>query len=377
MKQLLLSLLGCFLMSFATAQTIVVLGNTNANPIFTSVPELQLSQNVQDIGFGGIYAVNPRHDYASSNLKNPAMMSSTDRTWNTSLNFSNQPLIYQGELQVAYQNKKGLSYGGLIRAYVFPTDRNFIDANNNLITVTENSLTATAGGFIAKKLGKHWSIGTSLNFLYSKLAGQDLLGLVPTQSFYMDLGVNYHTHFSLKDHNLELNTGLTINHIGPKTNYYSPTPIIKGFLPTKMALAAALTYPVSVNNFKISSTFAYQAEKLLVPTPDTLDNDNNAILDYQERSAFSGMITSFNDGTYYGEEWQEIAHRFGLEVLVSSEKWVFGLRVGAMNQSPRKGNIRTRSIGLTIGRNGYLIHGAYQKDRWRSSVYSLSLSKQI
>ena len=124
-------------------------------------------------------------------------------------------------------------------------------------------------------------------------------------------------------------------------------------------------------------TFAYQAEKLLVPTPDTLDNDNNAILDYQERSAFSGMITSFNDGTYYGEEWQEIAHRFGLEVLVSSEKWVFGLRVGAMNQSPRKGNIRTRSIGLTIGRNGYLIHGAYQKDRWRSSVYSLSLSKQI
>lgn len=371
MKQLFLCLIGCLFVSFSIAQT----NTTYRNTIVTSVSELQNGFNTQDLGFGNIEAVNPRHRYASSSLKNPALMSSTNRRWNNSLSFVSAPFTYRGSLQVAYQNERGLSYGGLITAFTIHKDFNVLNSNNQIIIVTENTLTATAGGFISKKLSEHWSIGTSLNFLYAKLIAHDLFSFIPMKTFYMDLGLNYHTTFGLKDKGLELSTGLMINNIGPKTNNFSPSNIIRHNLPTQLALAAALTYPININSFKISSTFAYQAEKLLVPTPSSIDADNNGISDYLELSAFEGMLTSFTDATYEGEEWDEINHRFGFEVLANNDKWVFGLRAGLRRENYNKGNRRGRMIGFTVGRNGYLIHGTYGKLPWKN--YSISLNKQI
>ena len=54
--------------------------------------------------------------------------------------------------------------------------------------------------------------------------------------------------------------------------------------------------------------------KLLVPTPDTLDEDNNGFADFREKSPIAGIFSSFSDAPGGAkEELREFAISTGLE----------------------------------------------------------------
>src|SRR5699024_11347849 len=92
---------------------------------------------------------------------------------------------------------------------------------------------------------------------------------------------------------------------------YADNEQYKNFIPTNLGMGGAYTYQFDQYN-KI--TFALDLNKLLVPTPDTLDTNGNGVPDFKEKSVISGIFGSFSDAPGgFKEEMNEINYAMGGE----------------------------------------------------------------
>lgn len=209
----------------------------------------------------------------------------------------------------------------------------------------------------ARKLSEEWSMGVALRYIYSNLASgtsRDGVTFKPGQAVAGDISAFY-THESeyYGGQSSTWNFGITITNLGTKIAYSNDAQF-KNFIPTNLGIGGAYTYQFDDYN---KLTFALDINKLLVPTPDTIDANDNNTWDYKEQSVVSGIFSSFGDAPGgFHEELNELMYSIGAEYWYND---LFAIRAGYFNENKHKGDRKFFTLGLGLKYDIFGINFSY------------------
>src|SRR5690606_13288659 len=223
------------------------------------------------------------------------------------------------------------------------------------------------GGTYSRKLSQTFGLGISARFIYSNLSG-NISSVSGTEakagiSVGTDIGLYYEKPVFAGAKDGTWSWGVAITNIGPKITYNSAEDL--DYIPTNLRIGTAYKLNLDPNN---SLTFAFDANKLMVPTPPlyttnadgTLATDANGNLIIApgngkdpNRALISGMFGSFSDAPDgFSEEMKEFTLSLGVEYLYAEK---FAVRTGYFYENPNKGGRRyfTMGVGLDIKKIGF------------------------
>jgi len=151
--------------------------------------------------------------------------------------------------------------------------------------------------------------------------------------------------------NSTIAAGINISNIGGKISYTDGE--TKDFIPTNLKLG--VSYKTELDRYN-TITFAFDANKLLVPTPDTTDVDILTGLG-SNKSVVSGIFSSFSDAPGgMKEEFKEITFSLGAEYWYNKQ---FALRAGYFYEDPTKGNRKFFTAGAGLKMNVFALDFSY------------------
>lgn len=209
----------------------------------------------------------------------------------------------------------------------------------------------------ARKLSDKWSMGVALRYIYSNLAAGTSSGGVtfkPGQGVAGDISAFYTSELDYSNgQSGTWNFGATITNLGTKISY-SNSDQFKNFLPSNLGLGGSYTHQFDDYN---KLTFELDINKLLVPTPDSTDNNDNSIFDYREQSVVSGIFKSLSDAPGgFREEMDELMYSFGMEYWYNN---LFAIRAGYFNENKTKGDRKYFTLGLGLKYDVFGINFSY------------------
>jgi len=226
----------------------------------------------------------------------------------------------------------------------------------------------------SRKLIDNFSMAIGGRFIYSKLATYTasgnqsdirpgITGAADISFFYTkDLRAN-----SIEGHNIAW--GLCISNIGAKISYSSS--IYRSFIPTNFRTGIA--YTIEMDKFN-KMTFAFDLNKLLVPTPplyatDTInggviqDPDGNPVIaegggrNPLTTSPAEAIFTSWYDAPGgFKEEMREFIQNIGIEYGYND---IFFIRTGFFNEARSKGNRKYLTFGVGLKYSMFSIDASY------------------
>lgn len=338
------------------AQTI----NTGAgkiNTVTSAVPFLRIIPDARAGGMGDVGIATPCYgndSYLSPDINglytNPAKVAFIDKDFGVAVTFSPWLKALVNDIYLAniagYYKIKKMQTVALSVRYFSLGNITFTDFNGQETGQFRPNEFAIDGHY-ARRLGKYFSIAASLRFTYSNLAGgQSVDGnlVKPGMAGSADISWYFRKKFNENaNHKMEheLSVGMNISNIGSKISYTSS--VVKDYIPTNLGIGIGYTLDIDKHN----SVGVYaDVNKLMVPTPDTLDKNNNKIYDFREKSSVSGMFTSFGDAPGGAkEEFNEVTWGVGAEYLYNKQ---FGVRFGYFYEHPLKGNRQFLTAGLTV-----------------------------
>jgi len=192
------------------------------------------------------------------------------------------------------------------------------------LKLSETFSMAVAGRYIRSDL----KIATDADTSSANSVGVDIAGFFESTIF--DLGAN----------NAIFRTGFNISNIGPRLVYDIRGQ--KNFIPTNLKVGFGLDLLFDANNVLGVYT---EFNKLLVPTPVAVYNDDSVLLGYSQPDIdfLNGILTSFNDAPGGAqEEFKEITAAIGLEYRFEDS---FSIRTGYFSESQDKGSRRYLTMG--------------------------------
>jgi hypothetical protein len=207
---------------------------------------------------------------------------------------------------------------------------------------TFNSREVAISGTYSRQLGKNFSMGLTLKYISSNLAGSAVVNgvsLRPARTVAGDISAYYRKQIKNEDTGSELtwSLGAVLSNLGGKVNYGSGTET-ESFIPTNLKLGGGLSFSADGKN---KFNFIVDASKLMVPTPGANAAANTAIQGY---GALKGAFGSFSDAPDgLKEEIQEVA------VAVGAEYWyndIFALRAGYFGENKNKGDRKFFTAGV-------------------------------
>ncbi|MFY0255332.1 type IX secretion system outer membrane channel protein PorV [Chitinophaga sp. 30R24] len=202
----------------------------------------------------------------------------------------------------------------------------------------------------ARKLSEHWSVGIAFRYIHSKLASGTKAGGVGNykagNAFASDVSLTY---TSLKQYGGggkgTWRLGAVMSNIGTKISY-STNSEDKYFLPANLGIGGGYTYQLDNKN---ALTLTLDINKLLAPTPDTVDGNKDGIPDYRQKGILRGTFGSFGDAPGgLSEELHELMYATGAEYTYGN---LFALRAGYYNEHKTKGNRKYLSAGFGLKYN--------------------------
>ncbi|MCH8902557.1 MAG: type IX secretion system outer membrane channel protein PorV [Bacteroidetes bacterium] len=326
------------------------------NTISTAVPFLRITADAR-AGAMGDAGIATSAD-ANSIYWNPAKLSFAEN--NVGLTASYTPWLRQLVNDIYLANISG--YKHLDKNQTLAVSLLYFD----LGSITFTNITGVSIGdfnpheFVtsiayARKLSDYFSAGIGLKFIYSNLAaGQNINGstIKPGKAAAADISIYYEKDIKISDYKSKFAFGTNISNVGSKITYTES--IDKDFIPINLGIGTAVTMEVDDYN---DITFAFDINKLLVPTPDTLDADGGGIPDFKEKGVVSGMFGSFGDAPGgFSEEIAELMFSFGLEYWYSDQ---FAIRAGYFNEHSTKGNRKYLTAGLGLKLNVFGLNVSY------------------
>lgn len=268
----------------------------------------------------------------------------------------------------------------------------FTDANAQIIREDKPNEFEIAAGY-AFKLSDKQSIGINGKFAYSNLTGGLTVAGAQTKA-----GVAGIADISYAFRNDEINWfgydgvytfGATINNIGNKIAYSELAR--RDFLPQNLKIGSSYTAELDKYN---QITFSLEVQKLLVPTPPIILNNEIIAGKNNDVGVIAGLVQSFYDapgkleedangpvqnadgsyaivkGSRFREELSEINIATGLEYWYSS---VFALRTGFFYEAPNKGARQFITAGLAIQYNIFGLDISYLASLKRDSPLANTL----
>lgn len=331
----------------------VLSAQSNYNPLLYNVPFLDADVKIQSAGMGGIGVVASGINFETAYNQNPALLArgthqfdvhATYAPISTNIDGDNSPFLsIAGFYAIDEQQSIGLS------------EKYF--SSNIVPNMFENYFGIT----YAIAPVRDFSIGATAKYIISRVLPVDIGETA--HSYAIDFGLDYRKVIEITDNNyFRWNIATSITNIGPKITYYLEG-VAPRVIPTNWRFGTMVSYKFVVDGYNsLNINIAYQGEKLLVPTPNTIDSDNNQVFDYLERSVMNGLFNSFSDALRDGEEAEEFLHRVGLEVRMDLEdiEGFIAFRGGLIRQHENKGNQRLYTFGGSFNYRGFFVEIADQ-----------------
>ena len=364
-KILVFIILGSVLNDTYSQGNIVNIGSSGSplNTIRTGAPVLSINTNPQAMGMGYIGVVASELNTQNGLDQNPALLSSEEDVFGAQiLNYSpharNSPIasrLFESGIYASL-GKHSFSFSSryLSLSEIFTTD---IVGN---VTNTFTPFEFFVSGSYAYKLSKNLSIGGSLKYLHSDFTDGTIIQGIPTMPANViagDLGLSYRkTLKETESFKFKWNLGISVLNIGNKVRYVESADGL--FLPQTLKLGSLFTLQWKKENKNyFAIDFAYQADKLLVPTPPIYAfNPTNGFVIVEgldpNVNPFRGIVQSFYDAPEgFNEELREIIHHFGTEARLSfaDNKILAALRAGYFNEHNTKGARKFFTAGAGIG----------------------------
>lgn len=349
-------LTGSLITTGALAQITTDQLNGQINTISTAVPFLRITSDARAAAMGDAGIATSAD--ANSIYWNPAKLSFAENT--VGLTASYTPWLRQLVNDIYLANISG--YKQLDDKQTLAASLVYFDLGNITFTnitgepigdFSPNEFVTTVA--YARKLSDYFSTGIALKFIYSNLAaGQNVGGttIKAGKAAAADISAYYERDIKISDFKSKFAFGTNISNVGSKITYTES--IDKDFIPINLGIGTALDIEVDDYN---DITFAFDINKLLVPTPDTLDINANGIPDFKEKGVVSGMFGSFTDAPGgFSEEIAELMYSFGVEYWYSDQ---FAIRAGYFNEHSTKGNRKYITAGLGLKLNVFGLNVSY------------------
>ncbi len=203
-------------------------------------------------------------------------------------------------------------------------------------------------------LSDKFSGAVALRYIRSDLTGGQLVNGAETHAgnaYAADVAFYYQNEIRVNRKISTLAAGINISNIGSKISYTDGE--TKDFIPTNLKLG--LSYKTEMDKYN-TITFAFDANKLLVPTPDTTKADIITGLG-ANISPIAGIFKSFSDAPGgFSEELKEINLSVGAEYWYNKQ---FALRAGYFYEDVSKGNRKFFTAGAGLKMNVFALDFSY------------------
>jgi hypothetical protein len=365
---------------FAIAQTITN-GSNTTNAIPTAVPFLNISPDSRSgaMGDAGV-ALSPD---VNANFWNPSKLAFLDTASNAiGLSYSPWlrhlvPDVSVSYLSFAHNFDKRNTIGMSLRYFNLGSIQ-LVDANQNDQGTYRPSEFSIDGSF-ARKFGDNFSLGLTLRYIHSNLSNQSFASgssqaTKAGSAVAADVSMYYTKSVQQFGKDATFSYGLNISNIGSKVSYSDVGPSY--FLPTNLRLGIANT--LNIDEFN-QLTFAFDINKLLVPTPPLRDSNGNIISGHSDDvSVPAGIFGSFSDAPGgFSEEVKEISFSPGFEYVYDQQ---FALRGGYFYENASKGGRQYLTLGVGLKYDVFRFDFSYLAASQQSSPlantlrFSLSLN---
>jgi hypothetical protein len=205
----------------------------------------------------------------------------------------------------------------------------------------------------ARLLSESFSGAVALRYIRSDLTGGVMVGSTethPGNAYAADVAFYYQKEMRNNRKRSTLGSGINISNIGSKISYTDGE--TKDFIPTNLKLGAS--YKTEMDRYNTIS-FVFDANKLLVPTPDPSSTDPNGGND--DVGPIEGIFVSFADAPGgWKEEMQEITFSVGAEYWYNKQ---FALRCGYFYENVNKGNRKFFTAGAGLKMNVFALDFSY------------------
>lgn len=326
-----------------------ITGSDRNKTIITALPFLTITPDARAGSMGDVgVATSPD---ANSAFWNAGKLNFIERPYGASVNYT--PWLRNLATDVFISNLSGYyklrKEDAIAAGFTYFNMGSLTFTDNNAGTIGTFNPSETALYFTySRALSENFGVGATLRGIYSNLSGSisNSTGVQaqPVVTASVDLGVYYKKEISLLGNPSQISFGGTITNIGPKVSYSNNGR--SDFIPTNLRLGTALTTEIDEFN---KFTLALDANKLLVPTPDTgrIPTDINF---------FQGMIESLYKAP--GGMQEKLSE---VMIGVGAEYWyddLFAVRAGLFHEAQDKGNrryftagfgVRYQSFGLDVG----------------------------
>lgn len=327
MKKTLMSACLVFFFSGTT-----LLAQTVASVVpFTPVPFLVFSPDARSAAMGEAGVASSAD--ANATFWNASKLAFAERDFGASVSYTPWLPKLVDNLWLGYASVyKKIGKGQAIAGSV-----NYYKDDGTYSTYSKHHYDISANATYARQLGRNFSMGLTLKYISSNLAG---LGIVSSttvktnniiaadiSAFYRKQVIN-----DPSGKNLTYTFGAVLSNLGGKVNYGPAFPT--GYIPTTFRLGGGVSISPNIQH---RFNFIVDASKLLIPTNS---------LRYNNQSAFQGMIKSFSDAPGgLKEELEEVSLSFGGEYWYKS---AFALRGGYHTESKNKGNRKFMTVGAGL-----------------------------
>lgn len=214
----------------------------------------------------------------------------------------------------------------------------------------------------SRKLSEKLSLGVALRYINSNLAGNNTFnGQVykAASAVAGDISL-FHTNTSADGSGF--NYGVAITNLGSKISYTNDA-TQKDYIPANLGLGVAYTKAFDENS---KVTFAFDINKLLVPTPPSFSTDAGGggtaedtvnLNNYRNQSVVSSWFKSFGDAPGgMSEELKELQASLGAEFWYQNQ---FAFRAGYFYENAQKGNRQYFTLGAGLKYNTFGLNFSY------------------
>ena len=327
------------------------------NTITTAVPFLLISPDSKAGAMGDVgVATSPD---ANSMHWNPAKFSFTDDDLGVAVSIVPwlRELVPDINLQYigGYFKLNDTEAIGYELRYFTLGNITFTDNSGNIIG-QYNPNEMAFGSAYSRKLSDKLSIAISGRYIYSNLTGGQAAGGTETvagQSIAADISSYFQTPIRIAKKEGQLAIGMNISNIGNKISYTET--VVRDFIPINLRLGTSISSELDDYN-KIS--FAFDINKLLVPTPPLYDENGDIISGKDpEVGVVTGMFQSFGDAPGgFKEEMREINISTGMEYWYANQ---FALRTGYFFEHDTKGGRQYLTFGSGVKYNVFALDFSY------------------
>lgn len=340
----------------ATAQSKRYSSTTGANTITTGVPFLTIAPDSRSgaMGDAGV-ALSPD---VNSQHWNPAKYAFVESEMGVALSYT--PWLRQlvKDINLAY-----------LVGYKRLDDQQTVSASLRYFSLGDITFMSDLGAELGNQspnefaldvaytrlLSDNFSGAVALRYIRSDLTGGQLVNGVETHAgstFATDVAFYYQNEIRINRKMSTIAAGINLSNIGGKISYTDGE--TKDFLPANMKLG--VSYKTEMDKYN-TITFAFDANKLLVPTPNNKDTVDILTGLGSSKSVVSGIFSSFSDAPGGAkEEFKEITFSLGAEYWYNKQ---FALRAGYFYEDASKGNRKFFTAGAGLKMNVFALDFSY------------------